>query len=176
MSVVFFKEDCKHSSQNSVFGICDDVAENGDTSQPAYLDENNGGNWIATVDNHYRACICFYAVDNCVTFPIREDGKSSKRCDGLLSCDDTIAFLELKSRNEYGANWVKEAERQLRTAIYYFEREPISKRFNNKRAYAVNNMRPQSRIGQAERMERFSEETGYLLFIKARIDIYSLEG
>jgi len=176
MSVNFFKENCKHSSMKPVFGICDNVADHGDTSQPAYLDENNGENWIATVDNHYRESICFYAVDNCVTFPVREDGTSLKRCDGFLSCNDTIAFLELKSRNEYGAKWIKDAEEQLRSAIHYFEKEPVSLKFQNKRAYAVNNMRPQSRLGQAERMERFLEETGYLLFIKARIDIYSLEG
>lgn len=176
MSVNFFKEDCKHSSKKYVFGICDDVSDNGDTSNPAYLDENNGDNWIATVDNHYRECIHFFAVDNCVRFPLREDGKPTKRCDGFLICNDTIAFLELKSRDENGSIWFKDAEKQLRSAICYFEKEPVSINFNNKRAYAVNNMRPQSRTGQAERMERFSEETGYLLFIKARIDINSLEG
>lgn len=176
MSVIFFKETCKYSSRNSTFGICDDVGVEGDTSQPAYLDEKNGENWIATIVNSYNESISFYAVDNCVTFPLREDGMPSKRCDGLLTCNDTIAFLELKSRDENGAKWVKDAEEQLRSAIYYFEKELICANFNNKRAYAVNNMRPQSRTGQAERMERFYDETGYLFFIKARVDIYSLEG
>src|SRR5690606_35170878 len=100
-----------------------------------------------------RDSIYFYAVDHCVIFPDSEEGRLSKRCDGLLLCNDTIAFLELKSRNEKGANWIKEAEKQLRSTINYFEKEPVSKNFNNKRAYAVNNMRPQSRTGQAERME-----------------------
>lgn len=176
MSINFFKEECKQISNKSVFGICDDVSDDGDTSQPAYLDEKNGENWIAVINNHFNDQINFYAIDNCIIFPVRDDGKSLKRCDGFLSCNDTIAFIELKSRNEQGSNWIKDAEKQLRNTIYYFEKEIISKNFLHKRAYAVNNLRPQSRIGQAERMERFKEETGYLLFIKARIDIYSLEG
>lgn len=175
MSVNFFSEACKHSSIRSTFGICDDVV-NGNTSLPAYLDESNGENWIATIVNHSRESIDFYAIDNCVTFPLKPDGSSSKRCDGLLTCDETIAFLELKSRNEQGVNWIKDSEEQLRSAIFYFERESVSESFTDKRAYAVNNMRPQSRVSQAIRMERFLEETGYLLFIKARVDIHSLEG
>ena len=176
MSVNFFKEVCKSSSKKKVFGVCDDVDADGNTSKPAYLAEDNGAKWIATVDNYYRENIDFYAVDNCVTFPLREDGKLSKRCDGFLVSNDIIAFIELKSRNEYGSKWVSDAEKQLKISIYYFEKEKKSSEYNDKRAYIVNNMRPQARISQAERMERFLDETGYLLFVKARINLHNLDG
>lgn len=176
MSINFFQSKCKSSSHNKIFGICDDVSSAGSTADPAYVDENNGQNWIATVDNHYKDEIDFYAVDNCVRFPPRADGKESKRCDGFLIYQDLIAFVELKSRNEFRSKWVVDAEKQLRISIKFFEKEKKSKEFNHKRAYIVNNMRPTSRVGQAERMERFLDDTGYQLFIKARIALYSIDG
>ena len=175
MSVDFFNEKHKDTSFKSTFGICDDVDVTGNTSQVAYLDERNGANWIAIIDNSRNECISFYPVDNCVTFPAEANGNLAKRCDGVLTCDDTIAFVELKSRKEDGNKWIKEAELQLRSTIRHFEKEKIAQSFQNKRAYAVNNKKPQARTGQATRMERFFDETGYQLFIQARIDIYSWE-
>jgi len=176
MSIVFFDCNCKSSSKKNKFGICDIVKGRGDTSEKAFIDENNGENWIAIIDNFYQDKIDFYAIDNCVAFPLREDGKQQKRCDGLLISNNTIAFVELKSRNEDGAKWVYDAEKQLLISIGFFEKEKVSNSYDVKRAYIVNNMRPKSRISQAERMDRFLDKTGYVLFIKARIRLYSLEG
>ena len=176
MQVDFFGQECKHTSCKSTFGICDDIASKGAKGQPAYLDETNGERWIATVDNFYCSSISFYAIDHCVSLPVLAKNKSVKRCDGVLTCENTIAFVELKSRNQFGSKWIKIAEGQLRSTIHYFEQEPESVNFSHKRAYAINNLRPMSRIGQAQRMERFVQETGYQLFIKARIDLYSAEG
>ncbi len=175
MIIEFFKDTCKYSSSKRTFGICDDVIE-GDTSQPAYLDENNGDNWIATIHNSDSRELYFFAIDNCVDFPKIKD-KEAKRCDGCITYkNEIIAFLELKSRREQGSNWVKDAEKQLRQTISVFENQHVSNNFSEKRAYAVNNMRPRARTSQVARMDKFCEETGYLLFIKAHIDIFDIEG
>ena len=177
MAIIFFNNSYKGYSKNKQFGICDDVDDGtGNTSKPAYIDDKNGGKWIATVDNSYNDTIDFYAIDNCVTFPLLANGKESKSCDGLLILKDTIAFVELKSRNEQGTNWIKDGEKQLRTSIKYFETVEDSTVFENKRAYIVNNRKPRSRDSQAVRMDRFLDETGYFLFIKARINLDSSEG
>ncbi len=168
MKINFFVENSMTSSSKKRFGICDKVSEKGDTSEPAYIDENNGTDWIANVDNFHQDKILFYPVDNCVKFP----NKTAKRCDGFLVSNTTIAFVELKSRREQGYKWIADGEKQLRASIAFFEQEDRTM-YTEKRAYVVNNMRPQSRVGQATRMERFFDETGYVLFIKAEICLYN---
>lgn len=175
MSLDFFTSGCKHSSSKKTFGLCDDIDASGSTSSPAYIDEQNGSNWIATIDNHHKDKIDFYAIDNCLVFPLTA-GKPSKRCDGMLISGNKIAFVELKSRNEDGAKWVADAEEQIRSAITFFKTTDDADKYKIKRAYIVNNMRPQSRTSQAQRMERFLDETEYRLFVKARIALYSEEG
>jgi hypothetical protein len=174
--IVFFQDNCHTASNRSTFGLCDDPPILGEASKPAYIDEANGQNWIATVDNHYCDLIHFYAIDHCVTFPPLADGRSAKRCDGVLTCNDTIAFVELKSRNEGGTKWIDDAEEQVLVAIEHFEHTHPENEFKTKRAYIANNMRPKSRAGQATRIEKFYDETGYVLYIKARIALYSPQG
>ncbi len=172
----FFQRPCQSQSRQRKFGLCDDPTPPGAPGTPAYINETNGKNWIATVDNHYRDLIKFYAIDHCVDFPPDADGRTSKRCDGVLVQEEIIAFVELKSRNENRAVWVKDAEKQLLVTIRHFEETVHSDQFSVKKAYVVNSMRPHSRVSQATRMESFFDETGYVLYIKARIALYSPEG
>lgn len=167
MSINFLTENCKHSSRNKKFGLCDLVDADGNTGAPAYIDNANRENWIATVLNDYEEDIYFYAIDNCVNFTAQV-----KKCDGVLILNDKIAFVELKSRTGKASQWISEAEEQLRTTINHFIQENDTTAYTDKRAYIANNKSPRSRVSQAERMDRFYQTTGYVLFIEARINLY----
>jgi hypothetical protein len=169
MSINFFETACQTHSNNRTFGLCDDPPP---VERPAYIDEANGENWIAVVDNFYEEYVTFTAIDHCIVFPLKPDGKSHKRCDGVLTYTNTVAFVELKQRDEDGAVWVKDAEKQLRVSIEKFEDTKAADQFATKRAYIVNSERPRFRDSQVVRMERFAEETTYVLRIEARIAIY----
>ena len=168
MSINFLETSCQTRSNNRKFGLCDDPPP---AKRPAYIDEINGENWIAVVDNYYQEDVTFTAIDNCIVFPPKSDGKSFKRCDGVLTYANTVAFVELKQRDEDGSVWVKDAEKQLRISIEKFEQTEAANRFKIKRAYIVNSERPRFRDSQAVRMEKFTDETTYILRIEARIRI-----
>ena len=170
----FFQDKCKTSSSKTTFGLCDDPppAEN-----PAYIDEANGENWIATVLNTYRLMIDFFAIDNCVDFPNRTDNTQPQRCDGVLIFEDNIAFVELKSRVNRSSTWVSKAQDQLTETIQHFNLHPGNSVFENRRAYIANGEHPQARRGQASRIEEFALDTGgFTLYVKATIDIFDPEG
>jgi hypothetical protein len=169
----FFLNRCKTQSDSVKFGIYDPPPI---SSGHAFIVEDNEYEWIAVVENHYREIMVFFAIDNCLPFPLREDGTMANRCDGVLMCTDKIAFVELKSRDYNGGEWVKHAAKQLLSAIENFQRSQEDN-FEIRRAYICNNQRPRARRGQAERIERFSiDSKGYALFIKARINLNDPEG
>lgn len=170
----FFQQQCRTSSSRRRFGLCDNEAP---PSTPAYIDEGHGENWIATVVNDYEEVMNFYAIDHCVTVSPRPDGKESKRCDGVLVLNNIVAFVELKERAHKGSEWVNDAFEQLTVTINKFEDEGLPHQFVKKRGYISNSERPQARRGQAERIERFADDTdGYVLYIQATINLYSSEG
>ena len=163
----FFPEEHKQTSDKQCFGICD-------TPPPpackAYIDEANGENWIAVVDNFYRDSITFIPIDNCIEIK-RPDGTMDNRCDGFLYYKVTIIFVELKQRDQKGNRWVKDADNQLRVTIGHFEKSPQAQDFSVKKAYISNNHRPRFRSSQAIRMNQFFIDTGYRLRIENRIHI-----
>jgi len=166
MAVDFRKPACVSSSTKKKFGICDDQPPL--PKGPAYIDETNGSKWIAVVVNDPPIQVLFTAIDNCIDI-LRPDRKMDKRCDGMLSYNETVIFVELKETDMKGAEWIKKADLQLRTTIKYFEEERISDSFNIKKAYIANSERPKFRDSQQVRMEKFEEETGYVLRIENRI-------
>jgi hypothetical protein len=166
MAVDFRKPACVSSSTKKKFGICDDQPPL--PKGPAYIDETNGAKWIAVVVNDPPIQVLFTAIDNCIDI-LRPDRKMDKRCDGMLSYNETVIFVELKETDMKGAEWIKKADLQLRTTIKYFEEERISDSFNIKKAYIANSERPKFRDSQQVRMEKFEEETGYVLRIENRI-------
>ncbi len=136
MEIDFFNTSCKDSSSKKEFGLCDDPFP---AQNRAYIDENkkNGKNWIAVVDNHYKRKIDFIAIDKCITIK-RECGEDAQRCDGMLSFEDTVIFVELKDRKGEPKEWKDDAENQLKETISFFEKQIEAKNFKNKKAYICN--------------------------------------
>ncbi|MGG5576703.1 hypothetical protein ACPDHL_05085 [Myroides sp. C15-4] len=154
------------SSEHEIFGLCD----NENNEEYAYLDEENGENWIATVHNVHQEEVFFYPIDHCGLIPPLPNGQDAKQCDGLLNYGDSIAFVELKSRSDHESRkWINEAEEQLKVTIAYFMQFGFIAERRNKNAYIVNKQRPRAHRSQVERAGRFEKETGFLLRIKANI-------
>jgi len=167
MAVDFRKPACVSSTNVRKFGLCDNQPPL--PKSQAYIDERNGAKWIAVVDNEPHFNVTFTAIDNCIDGMIRADRTPDKRCDGMMSFDQTVIFVELKEIDMDGNSWIKKADSQLRTTIKYFEDETIADSFRIKKAYIANSERPKFRVSQTERMERFEDETGYILRIENRI-------
>ena len=146
----FFPKEHIHISKKKVFGLCDSSTS---SEKPAFLSENNGKEWIAVVHNYRQESISFVPIDHCVEL-LKEDGSMDNRCDCCLFHHTTIIFVELK---------------QLRSTISHFEREEQAQLFDLKKAYIANSSKPLFRSGQAVRMQRFFNETGYSLRIENHI-------
>ena len=158
--------EIRFESSNEIFGLCDDENNN----EVAYLDEGNGGTWIATVHNVHQEEVLFFPIDHCNLIPRLADGREPKQCDGLLKFNESIAFVELKSRSgRKSRQWIDKAEEQLRVSIDYFRQFGFISSMPNKKAYVVNSQRPKAYSSEAMRAEKFQKETGFLLRIKAHI-------
>ncbi len=165
MSINFFDAKCQGVSNNEKFWLNDDPHP---SQNPAYIVECEDKKWIAEVVNAGKYLVTFTAVDNCIETK-RIDGKMDKRCDGFLSYDSTIAFVELKKRSGLGKEWVKDGEKQLRATIGHFEAGEDAEKFTTKKAYIANSERPKFKESQTRRMEQFLNDTGYTLRIENRI-------
>lgn len=171
MSINFFDKKCQFVTERKLFGLCDDSTHTKNaTLKQAYLDEENGAKWIAVVNNGYNQRVTFTAIDNCIEIKSK-NGKLAKRCDGVLTFDATVAFVELKERVEKKPRWIKDAEMQLRSTIGYFEQSEEAQDYKTKKAYVANNQRPKFRESQIDRMDQFLTDTGYVLRIENRIII-----
>jgi hypothetical protein len=165
MNVNFFEKACQSYSNHKLFGLCDDPPP---ARNPAYINEEDGAKWIAVVVNEDKLDVTFTAVDNCITI-LRADGKQSQRCDGILTYNSVVIFVELKERGAKGNAWVVDAEQQLRTTIRYFELEEDAENFNSKKAYIANSEHPKFKQSQTRRMDQFFDDTGYVLRVENRI-------
>ena len=161
----FMDAGCQTHSSRKKFGLCDDPPP---AKNPAYIDEANGAKWIAVVINEYDYHCTFTAVDNCIDVR-KPSGKPDKRCEGILSYNDTVIFVELKQRGALGSDWVKTAAEQIRVTIDHFERTDLAENFTEKKAYIANSEHPKFKESQIDRMEKFVRETGYVLRIENRI-------
>lgn len=165
MSVNFNNDKCQSISKEKLFGLCDDPPP---AKNPAYLDETDRSKWIAVVVNAHNFIVTFTAIDACIDI-FREDGKMAKRCDGMLTYNNKISFVELKDRSPLGNEWVKDGEKQLRATISYFEKTDQANDFLSKKAYIANKRHPEFKNSQLMRMEKFYSETGYVLRIEGQI-------
>lgn len=163
----FNKVECVTESSQRTFGLCDDPSP---AENPAYIDEVDGKKWIAVVENPNQYQCKFTALDHCID-SFRADGTMENRCDGVLTYNDSILFVELKERGTKGNQWINKAENQLRKSISFCEDANFSKPYSRKLAYIANSEKPKERSGQFERMNRFAKETGYVLRIQARIEL-----
>lgn len=161
----FFPDEHKAISSQKRFGICDETPP---PSKKAYIDEANGQNWIAVVDNFYQERVVFVPIDNCIEIR-RPDNSMDNRCDCLLSYDKTIIFVELKTSGSKSKYWISDGENQLRVTIKHFEESADAERFDVKKAYIANSAKPLFRRGMTDRMDNFFHDTGYVLRIENRI-------
>ena len=167
MSIDFMKNTCQTASSRKKFGLCDNPPP---AKDPAYIDEFDGAKWIAVVINEYDYDCTFTAIDNCIDV-FRPDGKMAQRCDGVLTYDDIIAFVELKQRAARGNKWVEDAEEQLKETISYFEASDGSDDYKVKKAYISTSEHPKFKETQLRRMNQFQIDTGYVLRIESRITL-----
>ncbi|SFE96730.1 hypothetical protein SAMN05518672_11372 [Chitinophaga sp. CF118] len=165
MSIEFNAVNCQTHSNKKLFGLCDDPPPK---KNPAYIDESDGAKWVAVVVNDDQYTTTFTAIDNCIEMK-RKNETMDKRCDGVLTYDSNVIFVELKERGAIGNMWVKDAEKQLRTSISYFEDTDESEGYRRKKAYIANSEHPKFKESQTRRMEQFLTDTGYVLRIENRI-------
>lgn len=170
MSIDFSKASCQTHSAKEKFGICDD-APSLKKSEPAYINESNDEAWIAVVENEQQFGVTFTAIDNCIETK-RADGNMDKRCDGMLTYNSTVIFVELKERGGSSGNaWIKEGDEQLRASICYFKATGREKNYTAKKAFIANNKHPEFKETQMVRMDKFLSETGYILRIENKIKL-----
>lgn len=158
-----FKRLCQDTTQEKIFGICDDIPH-----QRAYLDLVEGRKWMAVVQNDLKHVVTFTALDHCVEFN-KANGQKEKRCEGILTYEDTIIFVEIKERTGDAKTWAKDADKQLRNSIRLIHSKLNLDEFTKKRASITNRLQTKSNEKHSVRMKQFLEQTGYVLRVNNRI-------
>lgn len=165
MSINFLNPSCSTKSDKHEFGLVDDTPP---PHKPAYIDETNKPNWIAIVKNPSQHSVTFYAIDHCVNI-LRSDGKMESKCDGVLSYRKNLIFVELKSKKS--RQWFKKGREQLTSTIARFKLNHDISLYAKVEAYVCNNLKPLAHTGQASNIQKFKNETGFILKGKSVIDI-----
>ncbi|MDB9454910.1 hypothetical protein [Dolichospermum circinale] len=167
MSINFLKSTCQSQTNQYKFGLCDDPNKDKD---PAYIDTVDCSKWIAIVENNQEIEVIFTAIDNCIEI-LRSDGKMDNRCDGMLTYNNNIIFVELKERKYTNSVWIDEGENQLRKIISVFINNHDLQIFKSKKAYIANSKKPQFQYSHKERMQKFRNDTGFTLIIQNTIKV-----
>lgn len=155
--MIFFVNSCKSNSNKKEFGLCDDPPP---STRPAYIDELDKSKWIATISNINSKQVEFIAIDACIDIR-KTDGNLESRCDGLISYDNDLIFVELKSRES--GKWVKKGRQQLTITVDNFKRNNNISDYNNISANICNSLRPQSHSSHAVNIQQFYDDTGLVL-------------
>lgn len=166
MPINFLDPNCSTNSNNLEFGLCDDPPP---SNSPAYINETDQTIWIAKVNNLNTENITFYAIDNCVSV-FRTDGTMDKKCDGVLSYSSNLIFVELKSRKS--KKWFREGRKQITITIRHFILNHDISQYSKIEAYVCNKLRPLAHTGQAVNIQKFKDDTGFILKGKRDIDIF----
>lgn len=167
MSINFFDSKCQSKTDQPKFGLCDDPTQ---SNSPAYIDTTDPNKWIAIVENTNKIEVTFTAIDNCIEIR-KPDGDMDKRCDGMLTYQSSIIFVELKERRGKNSAWVGKGDEQLRNTICVFIKNYSIADYKSKKAYIANREKPHFQSSQIERMEKFKNETGFILIIQNTIEI-----
>ena len=167
MSINFFKSTCQSQTNQYKFGLCDDPNED-----PAYIDIDidDCSKWIAIVENNQEIEVIFTAIDNCIEI-FRSNGERENRCEGMLTYNNHIIFVELKTRKSKNRDWCGDGENQLRKTINVFIANHDLAIYKSKKAYIANNKKPNFQSSQMERMDKFKDEIGFRLIIQNTIEI-----
>jgi len=155
MSVDFHVSACQEQLNNSLFGLCDD-----NNDQKAYTDVTNAEKWIATVTNDRNKKLVFTAIDKCLIQNNEQRGRG--RCDGMLTSDEHIYFVELKDQAK---GWITEAIEQLESTIQFFIESHDITIYKHKKAFACNK--------QHKHFQEIDNELNLRFFkkYKVRIDV-----
>jgi hypothetical protein len=156
MRINFFLPACIEPTLNdALFGICDD--KNG---TKAYTNKDDPSKWIAVVKNRNRKELTFTAIDNCILKSYEQPGKG--RCDGMLTSDDQIFFIELKDQAK---NWKTDSISQLESTIEFFIESHDISIYKHKKAFACNK--------QHQRFQEVDNALNVYFFrkYKVRIDV-----
>jgi len=156
---------CKGTTNVDEFGLCDDPPP---ATLPAYIDTVDKNKWIAIVNNAVAKDVTFKAVDHCVTI-LRPDGTRENRCDGLLTYDNNIIFVELKDRAYSG--WLGGARNQLTKTINVFAAEYNIATYNLVEVYVSNKLKPLTNAAHNIEKQKFKDETGLTLTVQREIII-----
>ncbi|QSV65754.1 MAG: hypothetical protein HEQ12_01450 [Aphanizomenon flos-aquae DEX188] len=167
MSINFFDTNCQSQTNQPKFGLCDDPPP---SENPAYININDSRKWIAIVENNQKIEVIFTAIDNCIQI-LRSNGEEENRCDGMLTYNNHIIFVELKTRKSENSKWVGKGEEQLKNTISVFIANHDLAIYKSKKAYIANNKKPNFQSSQSERMARFEAETGFRLIIQNAIKV-----
>lgn len=125
--VDFFNSACQESPRNDKeFGILD-------SNPVAYTTTAKSPSWNATVKNPSLKEVVFTAIDGCVIK--REELQGRKRCDGMLTTDNSLFLVELKDQQK---NWQATAVRQLIDTIETLVQNHDVSGFRHKKAFACN--------------------------------------
>ncbi|GHT97065.1 hypothetical protein FACS1894142_0650 [Spirochaetia bacterium] len=143
------------------FGLCDD-----EDGQIAYTDTANKKKWIATVQSEKPLQVIFTAIDKGVIKDNEYQGRG--RCDGMLTTDRHIYFVELKCKS---AEWKADAALQLESTIQLFNDAHPGKidTYKHKKAYACNKKHPDFKVIDTGLKKRFFEITRVHLDTQAEI-------
>jgi hypothetical protein len=93
------------------------------------------------------------------------------RCDGMIIYQNHIIFVELKERSYRNSVWIEEAEQQLKNIIYLFLENNNITNYQSKKAYIANRKKPDYQFSRKEIMQKFRNETGFILLIQNIIKI-----
>lgn len=159
MNLDFQNSDCQDTLCEVLFGLCDD---NNGTN--AYTDLDHPENWSATVRNNRRKIVTFTAIDKCILHDSDFIGRG--RCDGLLTTDEHIYFVELKSQ---ARNWISDAIDQLESTILFYIADNDISGFKHKKAFACNKKYRRFQEIDNELNIRFFRKYGIRIDVQAEI-------
>lgn len=159
MSVNFQVIACQNTLNSNLFGLCDD-----NNGTKAYTDIANPLKWIATVKNDKLKEITFTAIDKCIIQDNEYTGRG--RCDGMLTTDEHICFVELKDQAK---SWISDAIEQLESTIKFFLEGNDITNFRHKKAFACNKRHRHFQEIDNELNRRFFRQYGVRIDIQADI-------
>lgn len=164
MNLNFLTNDCRENARTDIsFGLCD--AQDGNI---AYSDTLHQATWIATVRNNMATSITFTPVDKCIIKDNEYPGRG--RCDGILTSQDHLYFVELKDQ---ARGWLNQAIEQLESTIDFFKANHEINNFRHKKAFACNRQHGHFYEIDNEVNLRFFQKHGVRLDIQAEILIIS---
>ncbi|MBD2139796.1 hypothetical protein H6F32_20140 [Anabaena sp. FACHB-1237] len=166
MIINFFDANCQSQTNQPKFGICDDSP----SENPAYINIDDYSKWIAIVENNQEIDVIFTAIDNCIKI-LRSDGTMDNRCDGMLTYNNNLIFVELKTRKYRNSVWIKEGVDQLKSTISVFISNHDLAIYKSIIAYIANSKKPHFQSSQITRMQTFKKETGFRLIIQNTIKL-----